>query len=286
MRYSPESLLAFVEAADQGSFSAAARKLKKSQSTISISIANLEADIGCELFDRSGRQPLLNDSGRLVLPQIRAILDAGDRLEALAVRLNHNVEPLLSLVLSDAYDPLFRSELLTRFESFFPDTELQCGPAEGADVISLLQAGHAHIGILAAHQTYPADVATTRIGLQSEFGIFVSKEHNLAKTQKIHREHLSDHRQLCLKTYAPGFDHRNGRIWSAPDYLTLMEFAARGFGWAELPRPLVQRFDDGDLVELPVIGYPRRVEIDVAWARRRPLGPAGQWLLEHLLALG
>lgn len=57
MRYSPEALVAFVEAASLGSFSAAARKLRKSQSTISIAIANFEADVGCPLFDRGGRHP-------------------------------------------------------------------------------------------------------------------------------------------------------------------------------------------------------------------------------------
>jgi DNA-binding transcriptional LysR family regulator len=51
MRYSPEALTAFVEAVDSGSFSAAARRLRKSQSTISTAIANLEADLGVTLFD-------------------------------------------------------------------------------------------------------------------------------------------------------------------------------------------------------------------------------------------
>jgi DNA-binding transcriptional LysR family regulator len=45
MRYSPEALTAFVETVAAGSFSAAARRLRKSQSTIS-TIANLEADLG------------------------------------------------------------------------------------------------------------------------------------------------------------------------------------------------------------------------------------------------
>ncbi|HBX1524924.1 TPA: LysR family transcriptional regulator, partial [Klebsiella pneumoniae] len=56
MRYSPEALTAFVEAVDSGSFSAAARRLRKSQSTISTAIANLEADLGVILFDRATRQ--------------------------------------------------------------------------------------------------------------------------------------------------------------------------------------------------------------------------------------
>ncbi len=46
MQYSPESLQAFAEAACLGSFSAAARKLGKSQSTVSEAIARLEIDLG------------------------------------------------------------------------------------------------------------------------------------------------------------------------------------------------------------------------------------------------
>ena len=41
MRHSQENLFMFVEAATQGSFSAAARKLGKRQSSISEAIANL-----------------------------------------------------------------------------------------------------------------------------------------------------------------------------------------------------------------------------------------------------
>lgn len=286
MRYSPESLTAFVEAAAQGSFSAAARKLNKSQSTISIAISNFETDIGCQLFDRSGRQPVLNDAGHLVLDQVRAILDEGDRLDALATRLADNVEPRLSVVLSDVYYPLFKSDILPQFEARFPDTEFQCGPAEGADVISLLQSGHAHVGILAAHQSYPPDIAVSRLGVQAEFGLFVSDKHPLSKMPKLSLNDLQGHRQLSMKTYAPDISHRKGRIWSAPDYLTLLEFAVRGFGWAELPRPLVHIFGHGRLVELPARGYPRRIDIDVVWTRKTPLGPAGQWFVDQLLGLG
>lgn len=50
-----------------GSFSAAARKLGKSQSTVSTAIANLEIDLGLNLFDRSSRKPMLTEHGRVVL---------------------------------------------------------------------------------------------------------------------------------------------------------------------------------------------------------------------------
>ncbi|HAH13504.1 MAG: LysR family transcriptional regulator, partial [Pantoea agglomerans] len=54
MRYSPESLEAFMQTVASGSFSAAARALGKSQSTISAAVASLEDDLGFALFERAG----------------------------------------------------------------------------------------------------------------------------------------------------------------------------------------------------------------------------------------
>ena len=77
MHHAPEALLAFAEAALLGSFTAAARKLGKRQSTVSEAIANLEIDLGVQLFDRSTRTPTLTDAGRALLPQVQRALEAG-----------------------------------------------------------------------------------------------------------------------------------------------------------------------------------------------------------------
>ena len=54
----------FITAVEEGSFSAAARKLILSQSTLSQQIAILEEDLGVMLFDRSGYRPVLTRAGR------------------------------------------------------------------------------------------------------------------------------------------------------------------------------------------------------------------------------
>ena len=79
MRYSPEALTAFVETVSTGSFSAAARRLRKSQSTVSTAIANLEADLGVTLFDRSSRHPVLTPEGERAL-LVQPIAGGEDRL--------------------------------------------------------------------------------------------------------------------------------------------------------------------------------------------------------------
>lgn len=201
MRYSPESLLAFVTTVDAGSFSAAARRLHKSQSTISAAIANLEADLGLMLFDRSGHQPTLTLAGRKVLSHVQAILSASEDLDELAIRLANHIEPRLTFMLSDIWQAAHYEPVLLRFAQQFPDIEFECLIAEGDDVIDLLQMNRAHVGILRAQADYPPDVAAARLQVKTEMALFVSAAHPLAAEKTVTRSQLATVRQLYLNTY-------------------------------------------------------------------------------------
>ena len=100
---SQEVLLAFVQAATQGSFSAAARKLGRSQSTVSAAVASLEIDLDLILFDRSSRKPTLTPAGHVMLQRAEDILAATSRLEMTASQLAQGVEPKLTVAMSDTY---------------------------------------------------------------------------------------------------------------------------------------------------------------------------------------
>ena len=103
MKPSVDTLSAFAEAAMLGSFSAAARKLGKSQSTVSTAIANLEIDLGLNLFDRSSRKPMLTEHGRVVLAQVHDVLAANDRLAHATRELAGGLETRLIVAWSDMY---------------------------------------------------------------------------------------------------------------------------------------------------------------------------------------
>lgn len=60
--------------ARKGSFAAAADHLGLTQSAISLQIKNLEEELGVQLFERAGRSPKLNASGRLVVERAEEIL--------------------------------------------------------------------------------------------------------------------------------------------------------------------------------------------------------------------
>ncbi|GAC1035369.1 LysR substrate-binding domain-containing protein [Pseudomonas sp. No.117] len=62
------ALRAFEAAARQGSFTRAARELSLTQSAVSRHVRTLEEAFGCRLFERAGRQLVLTEAGKLLLP--------------------------------------------------------------------------------------------------------------------------------------------------------------------------------------------------------------------------
>src|ERR1700730_1887858 len=92
-----DQLRAFIAAAEEGSFSAAGRKLRRAQSVVSQTLSNLEKQLGVKLFDRSGRYPRLTQSGQALLIDARAITDGMDCFKARAKTLREGLEPELSL---------------------------------------------------------------------------------------------------------------------------------------------------------------------------------------------
>ena len=283
-----QALEAFVEAAASGSFSAAGRVLGKRQSSISESIARLEDELGVVLFDRQGRYPLLTAAGEQLLDQARAVLSAHDRLANRATQLAAGVEPRLTLVISDTYQPTRYEALLTELDQRYPDLEFECLIAEDADVLNLVQ-GRADLGLLAGQPPYPADIEAATLDGLVTFGLYVAADHPLAELPRVTTADLAPYRLLRLSTVTESSQQvcrlpdTRGRCWSAPDYLLLLDMAVQGFGWAELPLWLVKTFGQDRLVELAVPGWPQRVAVDVVWSRRRALGPAGNWLRERLL---
>jgi len=68
-------LRAFIETADAGSLSKAARHLALSQPSLTVQIQRLEAHLGMPLFDRHGRGVTLTEAGKTLYPRARRILD-------------------------------------------------------------------------------------------------------------------------------------------------------------------------------------------------------------------
>src|SRR3954467_8604700 len=92
-----DQLRTFIAAADEGSFSAAGRKLRRAQTVVSHTLANLELQVGFALFDRTGRFPQLTNAGRALPEQAREAASRMDAFKAKARTLAEGLEPELSV---------------------------------------------------------------------------------------------------------------------------------------------------------------------------------------------
>src|SRR5260221_10671320 len=105
-----DQLRTFIAAVDEGSFSAAGRKLRRAQSVVSQALANLEAQLGVKLFDRSARYPKLTDEGRSLLVDARSVADNVDGFKARARAMREGLEPELAV----AMDVMYPMQAVTR----------------------------------------------------------------------------------------------------------------------------------------------------------------------------
>src|ERR1700749_1139948 len=93
-----DQLRTFIAAVDEGSFSAAARKLLRAQSVVSETVSNLEDQIGVPLFDRSGRYPKLTPAGVVLLADARSIITRVDLLKGRAQSMAAGAPTLIAVV--------------------------------------------------------------------------------------------------------------------------------------------------------------------------------------------
>src|SRR6202011_2226259 len=124
-RVTLDQLRTFIAAAEEGSFSAAGRKLRRAQSVVSQTLANLEKQLGVKLFDRSGRYPRVTDPGKALLNDARAIADGMDCFKARAKILREGLEPEVSLSIDAMYPMSALTESVGAFRGVFPYTPLR-----------------------------------------------------------------------------------------------------------------------------------------------------------------
>jgi len=115
-----QHLVSFVQTAEHGSFSAAARVLGLTPAGVSKNVASLEADLGMRLFHRSTRRLALTESGERFLNQVNGPLTSLQG--ALAGVQDENDEPAgtLKVSMGQAFGRNFLVPLLEGFLARYP----------------------------------------------------------------------------------------------------------------------------------------------------------------------
>lgn len=72
----------FLAIAKEGNLTKAAKRLKVSQSALSVQLKKLEENLGCSLFDREHKSLLLTEEGRMVMNYAETIFRSGEEMLA------------------------------------------------------------------------------------------------------------------------------------------------------------------------------------------------------------
>ena len=120
-----QDLHVFIAVAESGSFSAAARSLRLSPSTVSKLIARIENRVGVRIFDRSLKAAILTREGEVYLESVRRAVDAIDELQSLGESLAKVPHGTLRIHAGPSFTRSQLAPLLPEFAAQYPDVRIE-----------------------------------------------------------------------------------------------------------------------------------------------------------------
>lgn len=283
-----EDFHVFVTVAERGNFSAAARQLRLSPSTVSKAITRVEKRLGVRVFDRSAKTAAtLTREGELYLEQARRVIDAVADVDALADSLTRVPQGTVRLHTRPSLARHALVPLLPDFMAQYPDLRLnfRLGPrfntlTDDMDVAMVL-------GSLSDSSLVARRIASYRRTLCAA-PAYLARHPAPASL-----EDLSCHR--LLRYSVPGREswefvqdgksrHLPVDAWLSADQADLMlELTRKGVGITQLPEfQLIEDFAAGHLVPLlPDLGVVEPIYI--VYRKQRSLSPRVRAFLDFVV---
>lgn len=116
---------AFLVAAEEGSFSAAARALGLTQPTLGRQVAALESELGVTLFERLGRSLSLTQSGLELLDNVRQMGDAASKISLTASGQSQSIEGQVSITATDVVALYLLPDIVKNIRKQAPGIEIE-----------------------------------------------------------------------------------------------------------------------------------------------------------------
>lgn len=275
----------FKEVAEAGNITAAAQTLFISQSAVSQSIKQLEAELQTRLFARNSRGVTLTDDGRMLYEYVRSamgLLETGEEKlsQSRDLQMGH-----LTIGASDTVTSQFLLPYLDRFHRQYPAIHIQIISGRSHKVLGLLQSGKVDIAFASTPQegasleTFPCLATHSIFVAGAEYPCDFDHVYTLeeiARFPLILLERKASSRLYLEKYFLQNGLHLNPEIELGARSL-LVDLAAIGFGVAGVTEEFVRReLESGRLRKLRTsFDIPPR-SVDLCVLRDVPLTSAAQ----------
>ncbi len=278
------NLQAFVEVADQSSFSAAAETLFLTQPAVSKRVAQLEAELNVQLFDRIGRRVSLTGAGAALLPRARRLINDARELKRAVADLDGIVGGRLVMGTSHHIGLHRLPTPLKRFTDAYPQVELDIRFMDSEAACRAVEVGDLELAIV----TLPPD-KSPNLDLQpiweDPLAFVVAADHPLSSQARVSLVDLLAYPAVLpgTTTYTRAILERAVRdagtelqVGMATNYLeTLHMLVATGLGWSLLPATVL----DEKVWELRVDRMRLSRQLGAVAHQKRSLSNAGRAMI-------
>nr|WP_189684237.1 LysR family transcriptional regulator [Pseudomonas sp. SWRI81] len=278
----------FLAVIERGSFSAAARQLGKAPSAVSMGIANLEAELGYALFDRSHREPQPTAMAQSLVPHARLIAEQLKQLRVHAVELSLGLESKLSIgVVAD----IDRRRLLVAIKLIaerHPLLDIEVLTAPQDDVLAMLHSGRVSVCLAFAGLSVNVLEQFQFVGSERMIATLAA-DSPLLQGRDVFLEDLVQVRQIIVASRDLPISETRPLVaesyWRTDSLETAMEMVEAGLGWGNFPLSVVQPWlEAGRLKRLSFRNIENGLVMPVhaVWLKSQPLQKGAQALVDLL----
>ncbi|HDJ1439524.1 TPA: LysR family transcriptional regulator [Serratia rubidaea] len=287
MHITLRQLAVFTEVLKSGSTTQASQVLALSQSAVSAALADLEGQLGVQLFDRVGKRLVLNEHGRLLYPKALALLEQAGEIEQL---FRHD-GGALRIAASSTIGNYMLPAMMARYRQDFPATPLELNVGNSQDVISAVADFRVDLGLIEGPCHMPELV--TQPWLEDELVVFAAPDNpltrqpltlaTLAEAPWILRERGSGTREVLdhlLLAHLPHFQ----LVMELGNSEAIKHAVRHGIGISCLSRRVIaEQLDSGALVALSVPLLPMIRTLYLIHHRQKHISNALQRFLSYCL---
>ncbi|WP_067708623.1 MULTISPECIES: DNA-binding transcriptional regulator YeiE [unclassified Erwinia] len=144
MHITLRQLEVFCEVLKSGSTTQASQGMSLSQSAVSAALADLEGQLGVQLFDRVGKRLVVNEHGRLLYPRALALLEQAMEIEQLFREDNGALRVYASSTIGNYLLP----GMIAGWRRDYPDLPLELSVGNSQDVINAVADFRVDIGLI------------------------------------------------------------------------------------------------------------------------------------------
>lgn len=268
-------LRAFIETADTGTLSGAARRLELSQPSLTAQIQRLEQHFGAPLFARHGRGVTLTDAGKALYPRARRILDDVRNTEDAVRREGSEAAGTLSVGAIPTVAPYVLPAAVQRMRARFADLRVDLREDYSAVLAKLLLDGA--LDVVIAALPYPFEhLDTEAIGIDA-LVIAVPALHASARAGRMTLAQLRDAPAVtldpahCLGEQVTGFCSSQkispSVICRSAQLETVFELVGAGVGVSIVPAMAAARHNTPQVAYVPLVEHNLQREIVAVWRR-------------------